>query len=99
MNSVRAKLGKHARDWPWSSAAAHCTGKDPHDLLCLDRWEQLYRRPATIAVDWYAYLDRCVDREQAARAWDRKFRTALRVSAERDGSRTRALPGRSPPDG
>ena len=99
MNAVRAELAKHARDWPWSSAQAHCTGKDRHDLLCFDRWEHLYRRPATIAVDWYAYLDACADEEQAEREWRRKFRAAAREGAERDGSAARALPGRSPPDG
>jgi REP element-mobilizing transposase RayT len=99
MNAVRAELVKHARDWPWSSASAHCSGKDPHDLLCVDRWEQLYRRPATIAVDWYAYLVACADEEHAARAWKRNFCAAAREHATRDGSRAMALPGRSPPDG
>jgi putative transposase len=28
LNPVRARLVKHARDWPWSSARAHLTGRD-----------------------------------------------------------------------
>src|ERR1700723_2730985 len=28
MNPVRARLVAHPRDWPWSSARAHLTGKD-----------------------------------------------------------------------
>src|SRR3954471_2627599 len=30
LNPVRARLAERAQDWRWSSAAAHCRGKDDH---------------------------------------------------------------------
>jgi putative transposase len=39
-NPVRARLCRRAWRWPWSSAAAHCGGKDPTGLLDLTGWRQ-----------------------------------------------------------
>ena len=35
-NPVRAKLVKRAERWEWSSARAHCAGKNAGGVLCLD---------------------------------------------------------------
>jgi REP element-mobilizing transposase RayT len=69
LNPVRANLTGRAKDWKWSSAPAHCAGVNPNELLRLDRWEHIFRRPETIAVDWYRYLDEAVDVERANREW------------------------------
>jgi hypothetical protein len=37
-NPVRAGMVGRARDYPWSSAAAHITGHDEHDLLDMEWW-------------------------------------------------------------
>jgi putative transposase len=50
-NPVRAKLVKRAANYPWSSAAAHCGGKDPSDLLDLAAWRKAYS-----AKEWAALL-------------------------------------------
>jgi putative transposase len=42
-NPARAGLARRAWGWPWSSAAAHVTGKDPWDLLDLKSWRRLAR--------------------------------------------------------
>jgi putative transposase len=39
-NPVRARLCRRAWQWRWSSAAAHCGGSDPTELLDLVSWEQ-----------------------------------------------------------
>ncbi|MFB3892026.1 MAG: transposase [Phycisphaerae bacterium] len=38
LNPVRASLVPYAWDWPWSSAVAHCGGRDATRLLSLDVW-------------------------------------------------------------
>ena len=38
-NPVRARLVRKAWRWRWSSAAAHCGGKDPTGLLDLPAWQ------------------------------------------------------------
>ena len=53
LNSVRAGLVGRAKDWRWSSAPAHCAGKDDLEILDFSHWAQVFRRPATVAVDWY----------------------------------------------
>ena len=40
-NPVRARLVKHAWDYPWSSAPAHVTQTDPLGLLDLSTWKTL----------------------------------------------------------
>jgi len=55
-NPVRARLRRKAWRWPWSSAAAHCEGKDPTGLLDLPEWNkqmdaQRWRHLLTLADD------------------------------------------------
>ena len=55
-NPVRARLRRKAWRWPWSSAAAHCEGKDPTGLLDLAEWSkqmdmQRWRHLLTLADD------------------------------------------------
>jgi putative transposase len=40
-NPLRAKMCRVARRYPWSSAAAHCSGKDPTGILDMQRWKEL----------------------------------------------------------
>ena len=42
LNPVRAGLVDRAKDWRWSSAPAHCAGKDGAEILCFDRWAQVF---------------------------------------------------------
>lgn len=51
LNPVRAGMCKHAWDYAWSSAAAHCGRSDGSGLLALDQW--LEQMPA---VEWTATL-------------------------------------------
>lgn len=50
-NPIRAGLCRIARRWKWSSAAAHCCGRDEFSILDLVRWRQL-----TDGLDWEAEL-------------------------------------------
>jgi putative transposase len=50
-NPVRAKRVRRAWRWPWSSAAAHCGGKDRPGLLDLAKW-----REDSAGWDWKATL-------------------------------------------
>lgn len=51
-NPVRAKLVRHAVDYPWSSAAVHCgQADDPAGLLDLPHWAELSK-----GMDWPAAL-------------------------------------------
>ena len=72
-NPVRAYLTEAAVDWQWSSAPQHCKGLDPDSLLCIDRWREIFRRPATIAADWWAYLDWRIREERRNAALLRKW--------------------------
>ena len=72
LNPVRANLVNRAKDWPWSSAPAHCAGVDQDQILTFDRWQHIFRHPATIAVQWYVYLDQIVDAERANHEWLRR---------------------------
>jgi putative transposase len=41
MNPVRARLVESAGDYPWSSARAHASGRDPWGLLDQDLWREV----------------------------------------------------------
>ena len=60
-NPVRAKMARKATDWRWSSARAHCAGKDAGGVLCLDVWRHLFGDPAVdpagAAAAWTEFLD------------------------------------------
>ena len=60
-NPVRAKMARKATDWRWSSARAHCVGKDAGGVLCLDMWRHLFGNPAVdpagAAAAWTEFLD------------------------------------------
>jgi REP element-mobilizing transposase RayT len=71
-NPVRAYLSEEAVSWPWSSAPQHCKKLDPDSLLCIDRWVHIFRRPATIAADWRAYLEERIRGERANAAARRR---------------------------
>ncbi|MBY0506728.1 MAG: hypothetical protein K2X03_22605, partial [Bryobacteraceae bacterium] len=62
-NPVRARLVSKARQYQWSSAAAHCAGHDDSGLLCLERWQHLFARPGFIAEDWTAFVDGPIEEE------------------------------------
>lgn len=40
-NPERAGLVAHPADYPWSSAAAHCSGIDPTGLLQMNAWRRM----------------------------------------------------------
>jgi putative transposase len=50
-NPIRAGICQSARKYPWSSAAAHCGGKDTAGLLDLAQWNEL-----TKGVNWEAAI-------------------------------------------
>jgi putative transposase len=52
-NPVRARLCRRAWQWPWSSAAAHCGGDDPAELLDVASW-----RREVDATKWRRMLER-----------------------------------------
>ena len=59
-NPVRARMARKATDWAWSSARAHCAGKDAGGVLCLDVWRHLFGNPAVDpagAAVWTAFLE------------------------------------------
>ena len=56
-NPVRAHTARKAKDWRWSSARAHCAGKDAGGVLCLDVWRHLFDNPAVAAEAWVTFLD------------------------------------------
>jgi putative transposase len=51
LNPVRAFLVTSAKDWPWSSAAAHCGTGPIGPWLSFDAWERRWS-----CADWRAYL-------------------------------------------
>ena len=61
-NPVRARLRRKAWRWPWSSAAAHCEGKDPTGLFDLTEWSKQMD-----AQRWRHVLTRADDEQQLAR--------------------------------
>jgi len=62
MNPVRARLAGRAEDWPWSSAAAHVSGKA--DALAQSDW--LAERTAGWVCSWCEYLQQNDGRDVAA---------------------------------
>jgi putative transposase len=59
-NPVRAKLCRVAWRYPWSSAAAHCVGKDASGLLDLAAWQE---RLAGASGSWQEALGSGQDEE------------------------------------
>ena len=51
LNPVRASLVTSAKDWPWSSAAAHCGTGPIGPCLSFDAWERRWS-----CDEWRAYL-------------------------------------------
>jgi putative transposase len=62
VNPVRAGLVKRAEDWPWSSAAAHVSGKP--DALARSDW--LAERTAGWVCSWGEFLRASDGRDVAA---------------------------------
>jgi len=61
-NPVRAGMVKHAWQYAWSSAAAHCgKAEDPTRLLDMTRWAEKSRN-----WDWAAALQKPQDKKQIA---------------------------------
>jgi putative transposase len=50
-NPVRAAMLSAPEDFPWSSAAAHCSGEDPQHILDLEPWRDYWTPP-----DWRFFL-------------------------------------------
>jgi len=61
-NPVRARLCRKAWRWPWSSAAAHCGGGDPAELLDLRAWRKKMKPER-----WHNLLTQADDPKQLAR--------------------------------
>jgi len=61
-NPVRVRLCRKAWRWPWSSAEAHCGGKDPTGLLDLSGW-----REQMDAQRWSNLLTLADDEQQLSR--------------------------------
>jgi putative transposase len=61
-NPVRARLRRKAWRWPWSSAAAHCEGKDPTGLLDVSQCNKQMDTQR-----WRHLLTRADDERQLAR--------------------------------
>jgi putative transposase len=59
-NPVRAGLFEHARDYEWSSALAHVSGRDEFGLIRMARWEELL---GSSGIDWSRYVEK-VDEER-----------------------------------
>jgi putative transposase len=57
LNPVRAGMVPEAREWPWSSARAHCGIGAPAAGLEMERWRERWT-----AIEWGKYL---ADRESA----------------------------------
>jgi REP-associated tyrosine transposase len=51
LNPVRASIVASPRDWPWSSAAAHCGTASVGRWLSMDAWGRRWS-----SGDWHAYL-------------------------------------------
>ena len=50
-NPIRAGICRIARRYRWSSAAAHCGGKDPSGILALEQW-----RKVAAKLEWESAL-------------------------------------------
>jgi putative transposase len=51
-NPVRAGLVKHPEHYDWSSASAHCHGKDYTGLIDIASWQECWTR-----LEWKEYLE------------------------------------------
>ena len=60
-NPVRARLCRIAQRYPWSSAAAHCDGRDPLQILDLPQWNTL-----SSGLEWENELAEAIDDRQIA---------------------------------
>jgi putative transposase len=69
VNPVRAEIVPQAEQWPWSSAMAHVTERDPSGLLELQPWMELYD-----GARWRDVLRTSVDDE----AWKLRLEDATR---------------------
>src|SRR5205814_9002503 len=68
-NPIRAGMCRMARRYAWSSAAAHCGGKDGFGLLDLKAWQERAR-----GLDWEGELAVTISPAELSkmrRAWDR----------------------------
>jgi putative transposase len=61
-NPTRARLCRIAQRYAWSSAAAHCTGRDPLGILDLRRWNHVAR-----GLDWTTELAEPLDDRELTR--------------------------------
>jgi putative transposase len=59
LNPVRAGLIEGAVEYPWSSASAHASGRDPSGLLDLEAWAEIC--PGN---DWAPYLEAATKDEE-----------------------------------
>ena len=50
-------MARKVTDGRWSSARAHCAGKDVGGMLCLDVWRYLFGSPSVAAEAWTEFLD------------------------------------------
>jgi putative transposase len=63
LNPVRAAMVRSAAEWPWSSAHAHLTGRDPRHLLSMNDWHarwstRTWRESLELGISDAAALDR-----------------------------------------
>ena len=62
-NPVRAAMLSTPADYPWSSAAAHCSGEDRQHILDLEPWRNYWTPP-----DWQHFLHAAGGGEQEGEA-------------------------------
>ncbi len=98
-NAVRARLVRRAWRYPWSSAAAHCDGRDPSGVLDMSAWQR-----DAVGLDWRAALTQPQDEKAIASlrlctSRGRPLASDSFVSKleRRIGRRLRALPIGRPP--
>jgi putative transposase len=84
MNPVRARLVAHLRDWPWSSARAHLTGKDD----CLVAARPLLERIGDFASFLATDEDPSATGERLSSKASNAFLTASSLVADRDRHRS-----------
>jgi putative transposase len=98
-NPVRAGLVKNAWEYEWSSAAAHCEGRDAEGLLDMEAW-----RAYGGAEKWRAVLEVPEDersvgllRQRTATGWALAAQNGLEKMEAALGRRVRPLPEGRPP--
>jgi len=65
-NPVRAKLVRHAGDYPWSSFGAHGEGRGDPLLDSVPGYEELAAYPAVRRRRWSAYVHQVADEAELA---------------------------------